>query len=75
MVGRKYISEEEPTGGRRRRHGVDLDPIGNDLGVAFVVCVAVALFMLSGGGLSDLWSDMTREVGSYAHQIVQSAGS
>jgi hypothetical protein len=74
MVGRKYISEEEPNR-PRRRHGVDHDPIENDLGVAFVVCIAVALFMLSGGGFSDLWSDMTREIGSYVHQVVQSAGS
>ena len=74
MVGRKYISEEEPSR-KRRRHGVDHDPVESDLSVAFVVCIAVALFMVSGAGFSDLWSDMTREVGSYVHQVVQVAGS
>jgi hypothetical protein len=76
MVGRKYISEEEPNRRRRRgRHGADYDPIENDLAVAFVVCIAVALFMISTGGFSGVWSDMTREIGAYVHQVVQSAGS
>lgn len=76
MFGRKYISEEDPNRTRRAgRHGVDHDPIENDLSVAFVVCIAVALFMISAGGLPDLWSDMTREIGWYVHQVVQTAGS
>ncbi len=61
MIDRKYPGSGGE--GRRRspslRYGDVYDPIENDLGVAFVVVVSVALFMMAQDSVADVWTGIS----------------
>lgn len=60
MADRKFLGTEHVASNLARdtRRGTVYDPVENDLAVAFVIVVAVALFMVSHDSVADIWASI-----------------
>jgi hypothetical protein len=71
MLDRKLSGNESETRRRNGRHGAGYDPIENDLGVAFVIVISIALFMMAQDSVTSVWTG----IGGCLDQMLRVAGS